>query len=427
MASALRKAQTHDDRVHRSRKVKVTILASEWRSSNGGLSTINRELAIQLAKFPEVEITFFLPKCSQGDKNVALDHKVKIVEATPLSCFEELDWLCYPPDDLEIDIVVGHGIRLGKQAQVIKKSKTCKWVQVVHKDPEELKMFESYSSPNSKGEEKHENEVELCEMADHVVGVGPKLSESFRSYLSGCDKDGNVFDLTPGVFEELKTVKQVSHSDGQQRRVLVFGYGDVEDFKLKGFDIAGKAIAALEDTRLVFVGAPDGKHEDIRKRLIECGVPASRLKVKGFVQDREGLKRLFKQVDLAVMPSRTEGFGLTGLEAMSAGLPVLVSGNSGFGEALCSVAFGSSFVIKSEDPAVWTAAIQKIWSKDRKCRLEEAVSLRDNYGRKYNWAKQIKELVDRMVSLTYGRNVNYIFFSGTLSGNNRQQNEKREK
>ena len=41
------------------RKVKVTILASEWGSSNGGLSTINRELAIQLAKCPKVEITFF--------------------------------------------------------------------------------------------------------------------------------------------------------------------------------------------------------------------------------------------------------------------------------------------------------------------------------------------------------------------------------
>ena len=408
MASALQKAQTHDDRVHGSRKVKVTILASEWRSSNGGLSTINRELAIQLAKFPEVEITFFLPKCSQEDKNVALDHKVKIVEAAPLSCFEELDWLCYPPDDLEIDIVVGHGIRLGKQAQVIKKSKTCKWVQVVHTDPEELGMFKNYPRLISKGEEKHKTEVELCEMADHVVGVGPKLSEAFRSYLCGCHKDGKVFDLTPGLFEEFETVKQVSPSDRQQRRVLVFSRGDVEDFELKGFDIAGKAIAALQDTLLVFVGAPDGKHEEIASRLIECGVPASRLRVRGFVQDRESLKRLFQEVDLVVMPSRTEGFGLTGLEAMSAGLPVLVSRNYGFGEALRSAAFGSSFVIDSEDPAVWTVAIQNIWSKDRECRLEEAVTMREVYGRKYNWAKQIKELVDKMTSLARGKDANYL-------------------
>ena len=45
--------------MHRSGKVKVTILASEWRLSNGGLSTINRELAIQLDKFTEMEINFF--------------------------------------------------------------------------------------------------------------------------------------------------------------------------------------------------------------------------------------------------------------------------------------------------------------------------------------------------------------------------------
>ena len=164
-------------------------------------------------------------------------------------------------------------------------------------------------------------------MADHVVGVGPKLSEAFRSNLCGCNKDGNVFDLTPGAFEESETVKQVSSSNSQQCRVLIFGRRDVKDFKLKGFDIAGKAIASLQDTRLAFVGAPERKDEEIANRLIECGVPASRLRVRGFVQDRESLKRLSQEVDLVVMASRTEGFGLTGLEAMSAGLPVLVSRN----------------------------------------------------------------------------------------------------
>ena len=84
-------------------------------------------------------------------------------------------------------------------------------------------------------------------------------------------------------------------------------------------------------------------------------------------------------------------------------------------------------MIDSEDPAIWTVAIQNILSKDRECRLEEAVTLRDFYGRKYNWTKQIKELVDRMISLAHGRNVNYIFFIGTLSGNNREKNEKEKK
>ena len=74
-------------------------------------------------------------------------------------------------------------------------------------------------------------------------------------------------------------------------------FGDAEDFELTGFNTAGEAIAALEDTRLTFAGASGGKHEEM------CAVPASRLKVKVFVQDREGLKHLLQQVDLAVMPS----------------------------------------------------------------------------------------------------------------------------
>ena len=41
------------------RKLRVTLLSSEWSSTKGGLSTINRELAIQLAKRPSVEVSVY--------------------------------------------------------------------------------------------------------------------------------------------------------------------------------------------------------------------------------------------------------------------------------------------------------------------------------------------------------------------------------
>ena len=382
-------------------KVRVTILASEWGSSKGGLSTISRELAIQLTKFPEAEITIFLPTCSKEDKSQALLSNVKIVEATRHPGFDELDCLSFPPEHLQIDLIVGHGVKLGHQAQVIRNAKKCQWIQVVHTDPEELGMFKSYSNPISKGEEKHKIEVELCEMADLVVGIGPKLSEAFRSYLRSSQKDQNVVDFTPGVFDEFANVKH-SPEERKQYSILVFGRGDDEDFELKGFDIAARAVASLRDTRLVFVGAPDGKHEEIKEKLTGCGVPARNLRVRGFVQSREDLKRLFHEVDLVLMPSRTEGFGLTGLEALSAGLPVLVSSNSGFGEALSKVSFGSSFVIDSEDPNVWAAAIKRVWEKDRQKRLEEVETLRTCYEKKYSWTKQSRNLLEKMISLAHG-------------------------
>ena len=400
MASASNRSQEHELTVGFN-KVQVTFLASEWGSSKGGLSTVSRELAKQLAKFPEAEITVLLPRCSEEDKNQALLSNVKIVETARYPGFEDLDWLSFPPEHLQIDVIVGHGVKLGHQAQFITKFKNCKWVQVVHTDPEELVMFKSYRKAISKGKRKHRIEVKLCEMADLVVGIGPKLSEPFRSYLRNSHKDQNIVDFTPGVFDEFADVKH-SPEEKKQYTILVFGRGDDEDFELKGFDIAGRAVASLFDTRLVFVGAPDGVHEEIKEKLTGCGVPAKNLRVRGFVQNRDELKRLFHEVDLVLMPSRTEGFGLTGLEALSAGLPVLVSRNSGFGEALSDVPFGSLFVIDSEDPNVWAAAIKRVWQKDRQKRREEADALRTCYEKKYSWAKQSRNLLDKMINLAQG-------------------------
>ncbi|XP_068684226.1 nucleotide-binding oligomerization domain-containing protein 2-like [Montipora foliosa] len=379
-----------------SNKVQVTILASEWGSSKGGLSTINRELAIQLAKFPEVQITYFLPKCSEEDRKVALSYGIQILEATGLPGFDELEKLSFPPEHLRIDVIVGHGVKLGRQAQVIRNSRECKWIQVIHTDPEELGMFKSYENPISRGEEKHIVEVELCKMANFVVGVGPKIAEAFRKYLRSFQKDEDVFEFTPGVFDEFVRVKQVPE-ERKQCSVLVLGHGDAKDFELKGFDIAARSVAALPDTLLLYVGAPNGKHEEIANRLLKCGVPKRRLRVRGYIETRERLKELFCEMDLVLMPSRTEGFGLTGLEALSAGLPVIVSKNSGFGEALCNVPFGSSFVIDSEDPTEWTAGIKGIWNKNRKTRLDEAKVLRDSYGEKYSWSKQCNDLLQRII------------------------------
>ena len=402
MASKVSQLQEHGTS-HGSSKVQVTILASEWGSNKEGLSTINRELAIQLAKFSCLEVTFFLPKCSNEDKKAADIHGISIAEPARLPGYNELDWLSFPPGHLTIDVIVGHGVKLGRQAQVIRNSHKCKWVQVVHTDPEELGMFKCCENPISTGEEKHHIEVELCQMADFVVGVGPKVAEAFRKYLGSCKKHQDVFEFTPGVFDEFSSVQQVP-DERNQCSVLVFGRGDAEDFKLKGFDIAATSVAALLDTIFVFVGAPHGKHEEIAKRFIDFGIPAKRLKVRGYMDSREDLKRLFCEVDLVLMPSRTEGFGLTGLEALSAGLPVLVSKNSGFGEALGSVPCGSLFVIEDEDPSAWRVAIKRIWNKDRKSRLDEVRTMRDFYSERYSWSEQCRHLMEKMVELVDGMN-----------------------
>ena len=386
------------------RTLKVTLLSSEWRSTKGGLSTISRELAIQLAKHSNVEVSVYLPQCSEEDKRVAASHNVHLIEAEEMPGYDPVDWLATIPKDHVMDCVIGHGVHLGKQVQLIKHQRHCKWIQVVHTAPEELGMYKSYVDAISKGEKKHQVEVKLCELADQVVAVGPKLAEAFSGYLRPCEKDQNVLNITPGIFAEFADVKQAS----EERRmfsVLVFGRGDKEDFHLKGYDIAAQAIAELRDMpyKLVFVGAPRGKEKKVAEILVQQGVARNQLTVRCFQARREQLAKLFCEVDLAIMPSRTEGFGLTALEALSAGLPVLVSGNSGLGEALKKVPYGSNWVVDSDDPKEWAKAIKTVHQKERNLRLEEIKIVCEEYAKRYSWEKDCALLVGKMMEITSGK------------------------
>jgi len=379
----------------------------------GGLSTINRKLAILLAQHTHVEVTFLVPEfaCGEEDKITAGRHNIIIREAQRRPGYNDpLDWLSFPPRDLDTDIVVGHGAKLGKQAQVIKEAHACKWAQVVHTAPEELGMYKNYPRAIAKGEEKNRAEVDLCKLADLVVTVGPKLAEAYSSYLRSCKKHQDIFQLTPGTFHEFSTTEQVAH-EGNKFKVLTFGRGDSEDFCLKGYDIAAKAVAELKDSSycLVFVGAPDGKQEEVAANLLLSGISKDQLIVRTFVQSKERLNDLFCEVDLAIMPSRTEGFGLTALEALSAGLPILVSGNSGFGAALRDLPSGESFVVESEDPEEWAKAIASVRQKGRAQRLGDIQTLRTSYEEKYSWEDQCKALIEEMMSIVCGEiSLNYL-------------------
>ena len=388
-------------------KLKVTLLSCEWGSKKGGLSTINRELAIQLAKNDNVEVSMYLPLCSEEDERAAAEFSVYLLKAKRKPGYDPIDWLASIPRYHCMDVVIGHGIHLGRQVPHIRElHPDCKWIQVVHTDPEELGTFKDYADATVKGEEKHQAEVELCALADQVVAVGPKLTEAFACYLRSCGKDQDVINLTPGIFSEFANVNQAT-TEGGTFHVLVFGCGDSEDFRGKGYDIAACAVAKLKDEersfKLVFVGAPNGEEESkVKERFLKESILPCQLIVRS-AKDREQLVKEFCQADLVIMPSRTEGFGLAALEALSAGLPVLVSGNSGIGKALKKVPYGSNCVVNNEDPVKWAEAIKAVCTKEREVRLEEAILLRQKYAETYQWERQCSTLVEKMLEMIKGQ------------------------
>ena len=389
-----------------SRKLKVTLLSYEWRSTIGGLPAINRELAIQLAKNDNVEVTMYLPLCSEEDKRAAAEFRVCLLKAKKKPGYDPIDWLLSIPKDHHMDIVIGHGISLGRRAVIIKESHPdCKWIQVVHSDPEELGMFMDYPDPTVNIVKKHQSEVELCDLADRVVAVGLRITEVFARYFRSFLKHLNVTKLTPGILSEFTNINQAA-KERETFRVLVFGRGDSEDFLLKGYDIAARAVAMLKDEessfKLVFVGAPDGEEVKVKERFLEEGILPSQLVVRSS-EEIDELATQLCEADLALMLSRTKSFGLAALEALSAGLPVLVSGNSGIGKALKKVPHGSNCVVYTEDPVMWAEAIKAVCRKDREVRLEEAILLRQHYAATYQWERQCSTLVEEMLEMINGQ------------------------
>ena len=402
------------EEAQQNRRLKVTLLSSEWRSSTDReVSTISRKLAIQLAKHPNVEVSVFLPKCSEEDKRNAASHKIQLVEADELPGYEPILWLSSLPRNHDVDCVIGHGVHLGKQIPLIKRNQDCRWIQVVHSVHEEVGMYKNISE----GQRLQKTEVELCKMADEVVAIGPKVAEAYERCLCSAKEEETILDLTPGIFSEFLNVVQAT-DERRTFSVLVIGSGDsCEDFNVKGFNMAAEAIAELKDDpyQLKFLFSPREDGKEIADKLLQHGISRNQLIVRSFNSNREVLGNLFCEVDLAIMPSRTEGFGLCGLEALSAGLPVLISGNSGLGGALKKVLFGSHYVVDSENPKDWAKKIRDVRQKPRKDRLSEAKLLREHYAKAYDWEKPCSVLVEKMQTLAFGKSSLSLYLLSTVA------------
>lgn len=102
----------------------------------------------------------------------------------------------------------------------------------------------------------------------------------------------------------------------------------------KGIEVLLEAmpavLAAHPDTKLVIAGG--GPRDHLVARAVALGI-APRVVFTGFLPE-EDLPRAYAVADLAVFPSLYEPFGIVAIEAMAAGVPVVVSDAGGFREVV---------------------------------------------------------------------------------------------
>lgn len=117
------------------------------------------------------------------------------------------------------------------------------------------------------------------------------------------------------------------------------------------------------------------------------------------------MAQFLNEADLLLLPSRVEGFGMSGIYAISAGLPVLISVYSGLGVALRKLPSGGKQVVDSDDPQVWAQKIKEIRAKDRETTSFETGQLRQEYMQKYSWEDQCNKLVKKLMMGNGGQSV----------------------
>jgi glycosyltransferase involved in cell wall biosynthesis len=96
-------------------------------------------------------------------------------------------------------------------------------------------------------------------------------------------------------------------------------------------EAANKVIKKMDNVRLVMAGSGDLMNKMI-ERTAKLGI-TDKFHFTGFLKGDDVFK-MFSYSDLYIMPSISEPFGISPLEAMQSGVPVIISKQSGVSEIL---------------------------------------------------------------------------------------------
>ena len=101
---------------------------------------------------------------------------------------------------------------------------------------------------------------------------------------------------------------------------------------------------------------------ELESLILSLGL-GDRVRLLGF---RDDVRSLLGEADLFVLPSHSEGFGITLVEAMACEVPVLASNVGGAGEVIGEL--GEAYLLSPTDEAGWTAAMARMAAMDPQAR-----------------------------------------------------------
>ncbi|OPL13363.1 MAG: hypothetical protein AVO39_03595 [delta proteobacterium MLS_D] len=145
-------------------------------------------------------------------------------------------------------------------------------------------------------------------------------------------------------------------------------------------------LVAEEDPSVRFLIAGTGDMIGVMKERAAAAGIADRCLFTGFLEGAD-VTEAFAQSDLYVMPSDSEPFGITALEAISQGVPVILSANAGVAEVLQSCP-----CVDPEDTECMARAILDILGDDDRRRRIVRDGLEDM--KELTWSRQAASVLE---------------------------------
>lgn len=395
-----------------SRPLRILAVATEWASRLGGLSTFNRCLCRALAA-TGAEVYCLVPEADREEEADARRHGVVLVESQDPPVWTGALSLLRRPASLTVvpDVILGHGRVTGRAAQLLRDQHfaDAQLAHIIHTLPYEIEFLKEgrADDPAQRADDRTWVELALAGAADHAVVVGPLLHNKYARHFprQGPLDSTTLLCVNPGFDATEAGPRAVPAGDPA---VLVFGRA--EDVRLKGLDLAAQALGRFvrrtDARKLDFVvrGLAVGQSGVELRDLIDRHAGSGTLTVhtKPYRTDSGILASDLTAASLVLLPSRSEAFGLSAVEAIAAGTPVLVSSASGLGVLLretLGVPEAAHHVVETRDEKKdaerWSLAVERVLG-DRKEAFRRAALLRDQLRDSYTWRDAAASLLSRL-------------------------------
>lgn len=191
----------------------------------------------------------------------------------------------------------------------------------------------------------------------------------------------NKVVVTPEGIGQVFLTKQFPNKSSKITRQLVYT-GSL--YPHKNLQLVLQALIGLPDYQLLVVGSRNVFLEKMKQQATNLGV-SHQVKFAGFLSDEELVADYQSSLAL-VQPSLSEGFGLTGLEAMAVGLPVLASDIPIFREIYQNAAT----YFDPHSPASFIKALAKLEKSDRSQIIKNGRQV----ASQYSWDKLAQQTLE---------------------------------